>query len=63
MAGREEDRSREQVSQLLAAWTTGDSAARDDLLPVVYAERQYVADSPAFRPFQQLPEVAAVLKK
>jgi hypothetical protein len=38
MASREEGGSRQQVSQLLAAWTTGYQAARDELLPVVYAE-------------------------
>jgi RNA polymerase sigma factor (TIGR02999 family) len=43
MAGREDDGSRQQASQLLAAWTNGDRAARDELLPVVYAELRRLA--------------------
>jgi RNA polymerase sigma factor (TIGR02999 family) len=34
---------RQQVSQLLAAWTNRDSAARDALLPVVYDELHRLA--------------------
>jgi RNA polymerase sigma factor (TIGR02999 family) len=43
MAGRDDDGSRQQASQLLAAWTNGDQAARDELLPVVYAELRRLA--------------------
>jgi RNA polymerase sigma factor (TIGR02999 family) len=44
MAESERDASRrQQVSQLLAAWTNRDSAARDALLPVVYDELHRLA--------------------
>ena len=43
MAGRDDDGSRQQASQLLAAWTNGDQAARDELLPLVYAELRRLA--------------------
>jgi RNA polymerase sigma factor (TIGR02999 family) len=43
MGESEEDGSRQQVSQLLTAWTNGDPAARDELLPVVYAELRRLA--------------------
>ena len=43
MAGSGEDGPRQQASQLLAAWTNGDPAARDELLPVVYAEWRRLA--------------------
>jgi RNA polymerase sigma factor (TIGR02999 family) len=38
-----DDATRQQVSELLAAWTNGDPAARDQLLPVVYAELRRLA--------------------
>jgi RNA polymerase sigma factor (TIGR02999 family) len=44
MEESERDASRrQQVSQLLAAWTNRDSAARDALLPVVYDELHRLA--------------------
>jgi RNA polymerase sigma factor (TIGR02999 family) len=44
MAESERDASRrQQVSQLLAAWTNRDSAARDALLPIVYDELHRLA--------------------
>jgi RNA polymerase sigma factor (TIGR02999 family) len=44
MAESERDASRrQQVSQLLAAWTNHDSAARDALLPIVYDELHRLA--------------------
>lgn len=43
MGGSEEDGSPQQVSRLLTAWTNGDPAARDELLPVVYAELRRLA--------------------
>jgi RNA polymerase sigma factor (TIGR02999 family) len=44
MGESERDASRrQQVSQLLAAWTNRDSAARDALLPVVYDELHRLA--------------------
>jgi hypothetical protein len=44
MAESERDASRrQQVSQLLVAWTNRDSAARDALLPFVYDELHRLA--------------------
>jgi RNA polymerase sigma factor (TIGR02999 family) len=38
-----QDPTRRQVSALLVAWTDGDPAARDELLPVMYAELRRLA--------------------
>jgi len=43
MADPERPGARQQASQLLAAWTSGDASARDELLPVVYAELRRLA--------------------
>ncbi len=43
MGGSDKDPTRQQVSVLLLAWTDGDPAARDELLPVVYGELRRLA--------------------
>jgi RNA polymerase sigma factor (TIGR02999 family) len=43
MGESDQDSARQQVSALLVAWTDGDPAARDKLLPVVYGELRRLA--------------------